>query len=263
MRRDRNEKETLHLWKCDPIECIHKLIGNHTFQNNICFAPERAYKDIEGKYRIFDEMWTGDWWWNLQVSYQISIKFKKPCNLQEHFEVGATIIPAILVSDKTHLSNFTGDKSAWPIYLTIGNIEKTVRYKPTARASILIGCIPVSKLECFSKSKCQFAGYQLFHNCMRSFLDPLREAGNNGVDVVCADGFVRHAYPILSVYVTDYPEQCLMACNNKKRWPRCVTEYKKLGKPVQSVWRDSDAVLQAMADAAQGVNSDEFNDLGL
>jgi hypothetical protein len=35
------------------------------------FAPERAYKDPEGKNRIFDEMWTGDWWWNLQVSYQV------------------------------------------------------------------------------------------------------------------------------------------------------------------------------------------------
>ena len=89
------------------------------------------------------------------------------------------------------------------------------------------------------------------------------EAGNNGVDVVCADGFVHHAYPILSAYVTDYPEQFLVACNNEKRCPCCVTEYKKLGEPVWSVWRDSDAVLQAMADAAQGVNSDEFNDLGL
>jgi len=26
----------------------------------MCFAPERAYEDPEGKNRIFDEMWTGD-----------------------------------------------------------------------------------------------------------------------------------------------------------------------------------------------------------
>ena len=149
------------------------------------------------------------------------------------------------------------------MYLTIGNIEKSVRRKPTARASILIGYIPVSKLECFSKSKRQFAGYQLFHDCMRSLLDPLREAGKNGVDMVCADGFIRRAYPILSAYVADYPEQCLVACNNERRCPRCVAEYKKLGESVQSVWRGGDNVLQAMADAAQGVNSEEFNDLSL
>jgi hypothetical protein len=187
-------KETLHLWKRDPVECIRELIGNPAFRNMIRFAPERAFEDPEGKNRIFDEMWTADWWWNLQVSYQvlrltfsISIHY---FNSQESFEDGATIVPVILASDKTHLSNFTGDKSAWPVYLTIGNIEKSIRRKPSARASILIGYIPVSNLECFSKSKRQFAGYQLFHDCMRSLLDPLKEAGKSGVDMVCADGFI-------------------------------------------------------------------------
>lgn len=87
-------------------------------------------------------------------------------NLQQFFEDGATIVPVILASDKTQLSNFSGDKSAWPVYLTIGNIEKSLRHKPSERATILIGYIPVSKLECFSKSKRQFAGYQLFHDYM-------------------------------------------------------------------------------------------------
>ena len=81
--------------------------------------------------------------------------------------------------------------------------------------------------------------------------------------MVCANGFVQHAYPILSAYIADYPEQCLVACNNEWRCPRCVVESKKLGEPVQSVWRDSDAVLQAVADAAQGVSSEEFDNLGL
>jgi Plavaka transposase len=62
-------KEILHLWKRDPIECIRELIGNPAFRKKMCFAPERVYEDLEGKNRIFDEMWTGDWWWNLQVSY--------------------------------------------------------------------------------------------------------------------------------------------------------------------------------------------------
>ena len=161
-----------------------------------------------------------------------------------------------------HLLNFTGDKSAWPVYLTIGNIKKSVCHKSTADASILIGYIPESKLECFSKLRHQFAGHQLFNNCMQLLLDPLREAGKKGVDVVCADGFICHAYLILSAYVTDYPKQCFMACNNKRRCPCCVAKYKKLGKHVESVWRDSDAVLQVMAYATQGVNSEEFNDLG-
>jgi len=29
---------------------------------------ERVYLDERGEVRIFDEMWTADWWWNTQVS---------------------------------------------------------------------------------------------------------------------------------------------------------------------------------------------------
>ena len=182
---------------------------------------------------------------------------------KDRLEEGATITPIILALDKTHLSNFSGDKSAWPVYLTIGNIEKSTRRKPSARATVLIGYIPVSKLECFSKPKWQFAGYQVFHDCMRSLLEPLREAGRNGVDMVCANGFIRRIFPILAAYVADFPEQCLIACNNEKRCPQCLTGYHELGEPVETVWRDEDSVLQAMADASQGVSSEEFNSQGL
>ena len=62
-------------------------------------------------------------------------------------------LPIIIVSDKTHLSNFSSDKSAWPVYLTIGNINKATHQQVSAWATILLGYILVIKLECFLK-KC-------------------------------------------------------------------------------------------------------------
>jgi hypothetical protein len=97
---------------------------------------------------------------------------------------------------------------------------------------------------------------------MRSLLDPLKAAGRNGVHMVCADGFIRHVFPILSAYVADYPEQCLVACNNENRCPRCLVGSHHLGEAVQSVWRDRDAVLQAMSEASHGINR-EFDLQGL
>lgn len=130
------------------------------------FAPERVYEDKECRNRIFDETWTGDWWWDLQVS--------------------------------------------------------------------LLG--------------------------MESLLRPLQDAGVNGVEMACADGFVRQVYPILCAYVADYPEQCLIACNNENRCPRCDVGAKELGQPVTSTPRTSDTILSAMDDEN---DSSEFTRLGL
>ncbi|KAH9953060.1 hypothetical protein BGW80DRAFT_1131022, partial [Lactifluus volemus] len=102
-------------------------------------------------------MWTANWWWDMQK--------KLPVN--------ATIAPIILSSDKTQLSRFGGDKIAWPVYMTLGNIDKAKRRQPKAHATILIGYLPVPSLESVSKDVCSEKGYDLFHYCMRKLLSPL------------------------------------------------------------------------------------------
>ena len=59
--------EHLELWHRDPVECVKALIGNPAFKEYISYVPERVYIDDEGKVRVFDEMWTGNWWWDTQV----------------------------------------------------------------------------------------------------------------------------------------------------------------------------------------------------
>ncbi|KAJ7175556.1 hypothetical protein C8R46DRAFT_1160837 [Mycena filopes] len=105
-------------------------------------------------------MWTADWWWELQ----------------KRLPPGVAISP-----------------TAWPVYLTIGNISADIRRQPSSHATVLIGYLP----------------------------QPLVEAGKNGVDMVCADGFIRRVHPILAAYVADFPEQCLVACCKENRCPRC------------------------------------------
>jgi hypothetical protein len=60
--------EEVELWRRDPVECVRELIGNPAFKDYISYVPEKAYRDEEGKERIYDEMWTGNWWSDIQVS---------------------------------------------------------------------------------------------------------------------------------------------------------------------------------------------------
>ena len=58
----------------------------------------------------------------------------------------ATIVPVIISTDKTLLTLFR-NKQAYPMYLTIGNIPKEIRCKPSCRAYVLMGYLPTTRLE--------------------------------------------------------------------------------------------------------------------
>ncbi|KAI0342014.1 hypothetical protein BDW22DRAFT_1331469 [Trametopsis cervina] len=215
--------EELELWRRNPVDCVRELIGNPAFCKAMEFSPERVFSDEKGENRVIDEMWTADWWWRAQASHLTAGSLPS----------GATVAPIILASDKTKLSNFRGDQTAWPVYLSIGNIAKAVRRQVSSRATVLLGYIPVSKLTCFSASHetRRLAGYRLYHHCMKSILEPLIDAGKLGVDMVCADGYVRKIFPIIAAYVADHPEQCLIVNVQENHCPRGKIPPNRRGEP--------------------------------
>ena len=69
---------------------------------------------------------------------------------------------------------------------------------------------------------------KLFHAAMRIIVEPLLDAGEHGVEMTGGDGCVRLVFPILAMYVTDYPEQCLVTCSKYGTCPKCQSPADKL-----------------------------------
>jgi hypothetical protein len=144
----------------------------------------------------------------------------------------------IIATDKTQLTQFSGNKAAYPVYLTIGNIPKSMRRKPSRHACTLIAYLSVDKIdrkkmtEQDHRSRVQ----RIFHESMRLVLEPLKEAGNSGVEMVSSDGAIRDVFPLLSCYVADYPEQCLVTCTKYGTCVKCRARAEELGaeKPADS-----------------------------
>jgi hypothetical protein len=78
----------------DVFKCIQFLLAHQPFQVHLHFDTVRL-ADSEGR-QIYSERNMGEWWWDTQ----------------DQLPAGATIVPVICSSDKTHWTNFSGDQHA-------------------------------------------------------------------------------------------------------------------------------------------------------
>ena len=62
------EVENIELWCRDPIQSVQELIDNPVFRDHISYVPQKVFTTKSGTMRIYNEVWTGDWWWTMQVS---------------------------------------------------------------------------------------------------------------------------------------------------------------------------------------------------
>ncbi|KAG0692946.1 hypothetical protein DFH29DRAFT_985620 [Suillus ampliporus] len=141
-RNDLEDKHIVH--HCDPLEAIKTLLGNPAHAEHVVYRPKKIFSDASKSERIYNEMWTGNWWNTIQLS------------LQDRLPSGACAAPVIIATDKTQLTQFMAGKTAYLVKM-VGK-QLTKKQKST-------------RIQ------------QLFHNSMRIVLEPLIEAGKKGMEV--------------------------------------------------------------------------------
>ncbi|KAF8595283.1 hypothetical protein BDV93DRAFT_457131, partial [Ceratobasidium sp. AG-I] len=200
----------------DILEVIRELIGARRFRNFMRYVPERHWTSKSRTHRVYDEMWSGDWWWRMQ--YLIRNK-------------NGTVVPLIIATDETTLTNNPRGPKGYPVYLSIGNISKSVRRKPTKRGMVVIGYLPVDSFEdvADTKLRTRYRG-ELLHRSLDKIFKPLKTASSDGLLAWCSDGYLRHIHPIIAAWVADWPEQNDIACTLRNGCPKCLQKYEKRGR---------------------------------
>ena len=142
---------------------------------------------------------------------------------------GATIVPILLSTDKTLLTTFR-NKTAYPLYMTIGNLPKEICRKPSKHAFILLAYLPTTRLLHVSNlSQSRQLISNLYHSCMRRILEPLETAGTTGVYMTCGDGHRYRVHPIFAAFIGNYPEQILSTGSIYGECPTCNVDHGLLG----------------------------------
>ncbi|KAJ3567978.1 hypothetical protein NP233_g6016 [Leucocoprinus birnbaumii] len=209
--------ESFEFYSRDILECIKALWRDPQFANDLIVEPERHYVDEDETVRMYHDMHTGKWWWNTQKA------------LDRTGQTCSTVIPIMLSSNKTQLTQFR-NKVAYPVYLTIGNLPKHIRRKPSQQGQILLAYLPTTKLEHITNQTSRRRTLtNMFHACLKFIVQPLEKAGKEGEYMLSGDGLIRRCFPILATYIGDYPEQVLVTLVKTGECPVCEVGQDELG----------------------------------
>ncbi|KAG8788454.1 hypothetical protein FRC12_014553 [Ceratobasidium sp. 428] len=214
-------KDKSTLFFKDIQKCADYLLGRAQFAGKMAFSPEKHY-EADDTTRVFGNPWTADDWGERQ----------------ESLPDGTTWGGLLFASDSTILSTHSGDVEVHAVYMTLANIDGSVRASTSEDAWVLVAYIPKSKFEntmsafrhrpkAVQKKILGMLNRRLFHRCMTVLTRPLRRQDPH--DVVDPEGNVRSVLYELAGYIADLEEQWLVAGLGGQTCPHCARDSAHLG----------------------------------
>ena len=193
------------------INTIKSIAKQHCFQHRFQYKPAIAKLDNGEGERVYADIHTSLSWNRLQNELRDQTK---------------TIIPIFLMSDGVHLTQLSGSKEVWPIYMAIGNLSQEDRMKLAGRARMLIGFLPLPPAtkddEIHNPESQKQRNRAVTTACLRQLLKCLRDlGGENSFSALCPDGYHRQFAPRLVAYIADHKEAVNIHGVSSKRCLKC------------------------------------------
>jgi len=119
------------------------------------------------------------------------------------------------MSDRTHLSNFAGDKKEWPVYMSIGNLSSKICQTPSMHSVVMVALLPIPiknrNIPQKGLDEQRQTNQEVLNKVLRRLLRQLTfkqitSAGSGYYNILCADGNFRHCKPVLAAWLADCPE---------------------------------------------------------
>ncbi|KAI5993707.1 hypothetical protein F5J12DRAFT_698290, partial [Pisolithus orientalis] len=99
-------KHPVHLYWCNPLECIVWLLNHPLFSDQLNFILRHVYKMPEKLCRVYTEWMTADDAWHMQSQLLSRV----------------TLLGMILSSDKMNITTLCGGRVAHPLLISLANI---------------------------------------------------------------------------------------------------------------------------------------------
>ncbi|KAG8710043.1 hypothetical protein FRC08_017694 [Ceratobasidium sp. 394] len=247
--RHTRRKHYLYLFTRSVVATFQDLMANPEFKSSMQYAPRREWTAEDRKCRVFGESSSAEWWWRMQ---------------ERMADKSATIVPLIISHDRTSLSTMSGGQTAYPLYMTLANIDKSVRRKLKSRASALLAYLPVDKYP-YIKNKLERSRLrrELVHRALEKVFEELRVLSETGIIVLCADGRYRKAYLVVRGIMLDFEEQLQMSGVMKNRCPKCLQDVQGRGGGQLGPPRTNNQTLCALHAWLEGEGRGQADELGL
>ena len=148
---------------------------------------------------------------------------------QEALPQGATLLGVVLSDDKTNISVMSGNRMAYPLLISLANINAHLHNKASAHAYLLLTLLPIAKFTHKTTHVRSLLQDQLVHQALNVVLSPLKTAASMGVMMSDPRGNLRYCFTPLATWIADMPKESLLAGTGAKVSPVTTATSKEFG----------------------------------